>query len=154
MRNLGSTVLSAVWVAAGRTNAFYSGLGMSMDRGDTQRNSAACSRYDGRVHALLYTMAHVACTPLPRPSGLRDCPKAWDWCAAAAIGTAAGAHFRRFDSELPFHFAASSGLCCAGSAPLADSLEAVLREVTGGAPLVEGAEESAARGSPGAPSKS
>ena len=87
-------------------------------------------------------------------SGVRDCPKAWDWCAAAAIGTAAGAHFRRFDSELPFHFAASSGLCCAGSAPLADSLEAVLREVTGGAPLVEGAEESAATGLPGAPSKS
>ena len=40
--------------------------------------------------------------------GVRDCPKAWDWCAAAAIGTAAGVHFRRFDSELPFHFAASS----------------------------------------------
>ena len=75
LRNYGSTVLSAVWVASGRANAFYSGLAS------------------------------------------RDCPKPWDWCAAAAIGAASGVCFRRFDGadgEEAFEFTAPSGLCCAG----------------------------------------
>jgi len=93
IRIFGSTVLSVVWVAAGRANGFYSGLAS------------------------------------------RDCPKSWDWCAATAIGVAAGIAFRRFDSEEPFAFTAPSGLCCACSAQLADALEATLRRVTGGAPV-------------------
>eukprot|EP00967_Tisochrysis_lutea_P127922 scaffold218269_cov39-Tisochrysis_lutea.AAC.2 len=70
-------------------------------------------------------------------SGLakRDCPKPWDWCAAAALGEASGVAFRRFDADTGFDFQAPSGLCCACSNELADTLEATLREVTGGKPM-------------------
>lgn len=84
------------------------------------------------------SVAYVACGRANAfYSGLakRDCPKPWDWCAAAAIGEASGVVFRRFDSASGFHFEAPTGLCCAGSEELADELEETLREATGGKPM-------------------
>jgi fructose-1,6-bisphosphatase/inositol monophosphatase family enzyme len=84
------------------------------------------------------SVAYVACG---RANGFysglakRDCPKPWDWCAAAAIGEASGVVFRRFDSASGFQFEAPTGLCCAGSVELADALEETLREATGGKPM-------------------
>ena len=69
-------------------------------------------------------------------SGLatKDCPKPWDWCAAAAIGMCSGVSFRRLggsregmDDELPFRFDAPSGLLCASTPELADELLGTLQ---------------------------
>ena len=38
----------------------------------------------------------------------KDCPKAWDWCAAWAIGRACGVHFLRIGSENAFDLTSTS----------------------------------------------
>ena len=55
----------------------------------------------------------------------RDCPKAWDWCAACAIGQACGISYLRVGSEAPFDLTSSS-VVAAGSEGLAMALRRVL----------------------------
>ena len=57
----------------------------------------------------------------------KDTPKAWDWCAAKAIGEAAGVAFLRADSDVPFDLSSPS-VCAAGSLSLARSLRRTLCE--------------------------
>ena len=82
---LGSAVLSVVWVASGRADAYYIGLAW------------------------------------------KDNPKAWDWCAATAIGRAVGVTFLRFDERsAPFEIEDNHNLCCAGTPELAGQLADLL----------------------------
>jgi len=55
----------------------------------------------------------------------KDTPKAWDWCAAHAIGTASGVTFFRLDSDVPFDLTSPS-VCASGSEPLARTLRRTL----------------------------
>ena len=57
----------------------------------------------------------------------KDTPKAWDWCAARAIGAASGVTFLRADSDVPFDLLSPS-VCAAGSLALARTLRRTLCE--------------------------
>jgi len=55
----------------------------------------------------------------------KDCPKAWDWCAAWAIGRACGVTFLRLGSEQPFDLTSTS-VVAAPSEALAKELRRTL----------------------------
>ena len=57
----------------------------------------------------------------------KDCPKAWDWCAAAAIGEACGVKFTCLMSDEPFGLLSSSVVAARSSA-----LGAVLKRTLSG----------------------
>jgi len=57
----------------------------------------------------------------------KDTPKAWDWCAAKAIGQASGVTFLRADTDVPFDLTSPS-VCAAGSEALAKTLRRTLCE--------------------------
>jgi len=57
----------------------------------------------------------------------KDTPKAWDWCAAKAIGDASGVTFLRADTDIPFDLTSPS-VCAAGSLSLAKTLRRTLCE--------------------------
>ena len=63
----------------------------------------------------------------------KDCPKAWDWCAANAICTAVGVPFHRLQTDAPFDLT-STNICVARSPALAMTLRSTLRAALGTAP--------------------
>jgi len=66
--------------------------------------------------------------------GTRDVPKAWDWCAAWALGRACGATFLRIHDESPFSLTSSS-VCAASSSLLAKELQRTVREAIADLPM-------------------
>ena len=72
----------------------------------------------GRAHACYMGLA------------TKDCPKAWDWCAATAIGEACGVCYASLMTDEPFGLK-STGVVAARSEALGASLKARLREVVG-----------------------
>lgn len=59
----------------------------------------------------------------------KDVPKAWDWCAAKAIGDASGVVFLRAENDIPFDLTSPS-VCAAGSEALAKTLRRTLCQAT------------------------
>ena len=59
----------------------------------------------------------------------KDVPKAWDWCAAKAIGDASGVVFLRAENDIPFA-STSPSVCAAGSEALAKTLRRTLCQAT------------------------
>ena len=57
----------------------------------------------------------------------KDCPKAWDWCAAWAIAIATGVTFLRIGSDAPFDLTSPS-LVAAGNPALAKTLRRTVCE--------------------------
>ena len=72
----------------------------------------------GRAHACYMGLA------------AKDCPKAWDWCAATAIGEACGVCYASLMTDEPFGLK-STGVVAARSEALGATLKARLREVVG-----------------------
>lgn len=58
--------------------------------------------------------------------GARDIPKAWDWCAAHAIGTASGVTFLRLDADDAFGLTSDS-VVCAATPELARTVQRTVR---------------------------
>ena len=78
-------------------------------------------RIIGSTVLALAWLAAGRCSAVYMGVGKKDCPKAWDWCAAWAIGVASGVAFHRLGEEKPFDVTSTS-VVAAGSEPLAVEL--------------------------------
>lgn len=92
------------------------------------QNNTFGIRIIGSTVLALAWLAAGRCSAVYMGVAQKDCPKAWDWCAAHAIGTAVGVTFLRLEEELaaePFDLTSKS-VCAARTLPLAEELRRVL----------------------------
>lgn len=86
----------------------------------------------GSTVLALAFLASGRCSAVYMGVGLKDCPKAWDWCAAHAIGTAVGVCFLRLEKKAPAFDLTSKSVCAARSPELAAELQDVLSTALAG----------------------